>query len=542
MSMRAGPAISLSASAALFTCALLACILVACGLSVEGGLPVADDGDGGGGGVMMPATDDGGPAPSCTIPADCPDPPNDCVVPTCTGGSCGTSNVVAGTVCTSSGGRACDGKGNCAACVVVDDCPRFVSACTVSTCTSSMCGSASAPKGTVCTDNGGRLCDGTGTCVECVAPTDCPAQTTVCKINTCQSSTCGTMNAAKGTACTDNGGVVCDGTGQCVPMHCTDATTDADETDLDCGGSCGATCKDTAPQQKCLVNGDCISGVCKSGTHLCQPPTCADGVKNGNETDVDCGGSGFNGAPACPACADKKHCAKNTDCVHLICFGAGPGTCVSCVDTQKDGNETDVDCGGIVCDLQGKTCALGKSCTNAVDCASGYCGAGTCQLRPDGNACTTNAQCLHNACLAVAGGGKICCNTGCADQGANSCGTNGQCKPGGAACADYASGTKCGATCSGTTLTPKVCNGTGACQPSASTTTCGGHLDCNGAGTACLTGCGGNNSAGDASCAPGFWCDGNKGGACQAPQPKGGGCNRDSQCQNSCNTGKNQCK
>ena len=513
----------------------MACILVACGLSVEGSLPVADDG----GGVTMPPNDDGGPAPPCTVPADCADPVNDCVVPTCNAGACGTANVAAGTVCTSGGGRACDGNGKCAACVGADDCPRFVSACTVSTCTSSMCGSASAPKGTVCTDNGGRLCDGTGTCVGCVAPTDCPAQTTVCKVNTCTSSTCGTVNAAKGTACTDNGGVVCDGTGQCVPVHCTDATTDADETDTDCGGSCGATCKDTAPQQKCLVNGDCISGVCKPGVLLCQPPTCGDGVKNGNETDVDCGGAGFNGAPACPACADKKHCAKNTDCVHLICFGAGPGTCVSCVDAAKDGNETDVDCGGIVCDLQGKTCALTKGCASGTDCASGYCAGGTCQLRPDGSACATNAQCLHNACLAVAGGGKICCNTGCTDQGPNSCGTNGQCKPGGAACADYASGTKCGSTCSGSTLTPKTCNGTGACQVG-SGSTCGGHLDCNSTGTACLTGCGQNSSTGDASCAAGFWCDGSRGGSCQAPQPKGSSCNRDAQCQGRCDRG--QCK
>ena len=135
--------------------------------------------------------------------------------------------------------------------------------------------------------------------------------------------------------------------------------------------------------------------------------------------------AGFNGKPACATCADRKHCAKNSDCAHKTCFGAGPGTCVSCTDGVKDGNETDTDCGGPLCDAQGKTCGTTQGCTVPADCMSGYCPGGTtCQLRPDGNACTTNAQCLHGACLAVAGGGKVCCNTGCPDQGANSCGTN----------------------------------------------------------------------------------------------------------------------
>ena len=34
---------------------------------------------------------------------------------------------------------------------------------------------------------------------------------------------------------------------------------------------------------------DCQSGVCTGG--ICQAPTCNDGVRNGSETDVDCGGT-----------------------------------------------------------------------------------------------------------------------------------------------------------------------------------------------------------------------------------------------------------
>nr|CEL65316.1 TPA: sushi domain (scr repeat) domain-containing protein [Neospora caninum Liverpool] len=51
----------------------------------------------------------------------------------------------------------------------------------------------------------------------------------------------------------------------------------------------------------------------------CPKPTCADGVRNGDETGVDCGGS-------CP----KK--------------------CPSCFNGMRDGDEEDVDCGGSVCE------------------------------------------------------------------------------------------------------------------------------------------------------------------------------------------------
>ncbi|MGC4079469.1 MAG: hypothetical protein QM702_21000 [Rubrivivax sp.] len=42
-------------------------------------------------------------------------------------------------------------------------------------------------------------------------------------------------------------------------------------------------------------------------------PTCSDGAKNGDETDVDCGGA------ACAACANGKTCAVAPDCVSGIC-------------------------------------------------------------------------------------------------------------------------------------------------------------------------------------------------------------------------------
>ena len=44
-------------------------------------------------------------------------------------------------------------------------------------------------------------------------------------------------------------------------------------------------------------------------------PTCNDGVKNGNETDVDCGGSCLPDKP----CANGLTCNNGPDCVSVVC-------------------------------------------------------------------------------------------------------------------------------------------------------------------------------------------------------------------------------
>jgi hypothetical protein len=63
---------------------------------------------------------------------------------------------------------------------------------------------------------------------------------------------------------------------------CHDRVRDGDETDVDCGGSCGLCAAD----QACTIDADCDSNAC-SGT--CSAPTCTDGVRDGLESSVDCG-------------------------------------------------------------------------------------------------------------------------------------------------------------------------------------------------------------------------------------------------------------
>jgi hypothetical protein len=85
------------------------------------------------------------------------------------------------------------------------------------------------------------------------------------------------------------------------PPTCRDGVRNGRETDVDCGGRC-IPC---TPQQRCHTGQDCTSGRCTSGT--CAAPTCTDGIANGTELGVDCGGS-------CAAACGKS-CATSPLCV-----------------------------------------------------------------------------------------------------------------------------------------------------------------------------------------------------------------------------------
>lgn len=96
------------------------------------------------------------------------------------------------------------------------------------------------------------------------------------------------------------------------------------------------------------------------------PPTCTDGIKNGNETGVDCGGS-------CPVlCPAGQGCSTHDDCAGAWC---SEGDCQACVDF----NDCDSGC---LC----QTTATGNICVDEVDVVlvanCNECPAGTVQCTP----------------------------------------------------------------------------------------------------------------------------------------------------------------
>src|SRR5438132_159576 len=80
-----------------------------------------------------------------------------------------------------------------------------------------------------------------------------------------------------------------------MAMTCSDGVRDGDESDVDCGGGC-VPC---GAGRTCNGGGDCASGFCTNT--VCDAASCSDGTKNGGESDVDCGGG-------CMGCAQGKAC------------------------------------------------------------------------------------------------------------------------------------------------------------------------------------------------------------------------------------------
>ena len=116
------------------------------------------------------------------------------------------------------------------------------------------------------------------------------------------------------------------------------------------------------------------------------PPTATDGKKDGDETDVDCGGA------SAPPCGDGKGCAKPNDCTSLVCTGV---TCAAptFADGVKNGTETDVDCGGAgagpdhLCDVLRACLAHGDCATDGCD-YTGHCALGrSCTPHHGGDSC-----------------------------------------------------------------------------------------------------------------------------------------------------------
>jgi hypothetical protein len=194
--------------------------------------------------------------------------------------------------------------------------------------------------------------------------------------------------------------------GVCEFGYCFDRMLDGDESDVDCGGHCSPC----PIGRKCHVTSDCAAGavwpvICASGVCVDE---CSDGVKDGSETDVDCGGG------QCPRCPDGMHCQSTSDCVGL-CI---QGTCAlrHCTDGVLDGDESDIDCGGSC-----PGCPLGKGCHLTSDCAPNQingpavCAAGRCAAEcfdglKDGN--ETDVDC-GGSCIPCSPGQMCLADSGC---------------------------------------------------------------------------------------------------------------------------------
>lgn len=146
------------------------------------------------------------------------------------GAGAGGSGATASSSSGSSGGE----------CSSVEDCPN-VTYCNTMKCTEHKCVAGFVEAGLGCM--GDKVCDGQGTCVECVNSNDCESQNGTCVNNQC--------------------------------VSCSDGQQNGDETGVDCGGSKCSPCAMT-----CSNNNDCMSGFCVDG--VCCDAACTAACKSCN--------------------------------------------------------------------------------------------------------------------------------------------------------------------------------------------------------------------------------------------------------------------
>jgi hypothetical protein len=372
----------------------------------------------------------------CLFPADCSHlPPNDqCRTRTCSpAGVCGESFTAANTPLTSQTTGdckqvVCDGAGSATAITDASDLPVDLLDCTEDICTGDVPSNPPLSAGAPC---GNGVCDGTGTCLGCLAPSDCGADT-FCLSWSCPANTCQANFTANDTPLP----------GQ-VPQDCTEER---------CDGAGGVK---QSPIFEPLVDGnDCTDDLCQ-GTTPVNPPSALNSACSQN------GGSWCDGAGSCVECNDATQCSQSDDtceadqcssnvcvvvfdppgapaplseqtpgdCQTLVCDGAGnvqPTPVVNDLDLPVDGFDcTDDVCttgvpsnpaspietpctenGGVVCNGQSVcvACATDNQCAAVEGCDTA---SWSCKLDP-GQPCGSGGECLSGFCS-----DGLCCNGAC---------------------------------------------------------------------------------------------------------------------------------
>jgi len=153
------------------------------------------------------------------------------------------------------------------------------------------------------------------------------ATTSVCDDANC--ALCRADDTATCRACADGFTLVA---GSCVSTQCTDGVHNGDEIRTDFGGAgCPSPPTSQADGADCLDGTHCASGVCDDTvSYTCQAATCDDGVRNGVETDVDCGN-----AAGCGRCDLGASCDGDDDCISSMC-DVGTATCTAAECAGRD--------------------------------------------------------------------------------------------------------------------------------------------------------------------------------------------------------------
>lgn len=224
----------------------------------------------------------------CMSDAEC-GATTECEAHACVGGKCQTTEAPAGSLAMMQlpgdcQRRTCDGHGNLE--TVLD--PSDVPPDDGNPCTDEVCGAdgaalhqSSMPESACMNGTNAGVCDGLGSCVECVSNADCLA--------------------GDHPRC-DSGAHAC--------ISCSNGVADTDELGVDCGGSCPLKCV----LEGCAADPECSSGHCSGGQcRLANAQAC---TGNAQCTSLHCVAQGPT--KTCQACNGSSPCSSG-QCVSGAC-------------------------------------------------------------------------------------------------------------------------------------------------------------------------------------------------------------------------------
>ncbi|HXI55714.1 MAG TPA: hypothetical protein VNO55_06625, partial [Polyangia bacterium] len=347
--------------------------------------------------------DGAGHCVGCVADAEC-GVNTECLTFKCTNGTCGKTPTAAGTPVAAQTARdcnknVCDGTvGNIVTVPDNSDLPVDGFTCTMDVCTAGAPSNPALPVGTACAQAGGTMCNGNGSCVQCITAADC-GQNTECKTFTCTLGACGVANTPANTPLA--GQVV----GDCQKKVCDGAgnpTSIADDTD------------------KPADSNVCTDDVCTNGTPT--NPVVVDRTCNGNEF---CKADG-----TCVACNTNIQCGADTECMK--------NTCVSnvCVHTPQTGvplaTQIPKNCRKETCDSNGAPLGSDPDDTDLPDdgnqCTQDLCNGGQIQhpFESTQKTCGTNGLCDGQGSCVGCNVDADCgvtneCESNTCDQGTKKC-------------------------------------------------------------------------------------------------------------------------
>jgi hypothetical protein len=266
---------------------------------------------------------------SVALNTDLPaDDGNTCTADTCSSGAPVHPPVSVNTACTQNGGSYCDGASACVQCTAAAQCPGVDSECAARVCNAGACSVAYTAAGTpLASQTAGDCqelqCNGSGGTVSVNRNDDVPADDgNSCTDEACDAGSPTHPPRPANTACAQNGGSVCDASGSCVGCNadaqCPPAANEC-ATPRCNANVCGFLYVTDGTPTSAQVMGDCQQRQCSGGSIVdFQDDT--DRPDDGNPCTDDFCSSGVPGhAPTAlgTTCGSGLACDGATNCVAL---------------------------------------------------------------------------------------------------------------------------------------------------------------------------------------------------------------------------------